>query len=53
VSGDISILGQLASLMVEFDPLFPIMPGTQRRAAAPEMEDGEEFKAEIGAIAAE
>jgi alkyl sulfatase BDS1-like metallo-beta-lactamase superfamily hydrolase len=50
VSGDISILGTLASLMVEFDPLFPIMPGTQRRAAAPDMEDGEEFKAEIGRI---
>ena len=53
VTGDISILGQLASLMVEFDPLFPVMPGTQRRAAAPTMVDGEEFEAHIGAIAAE
>lgn len=53
VSGDISILGQLASLMVEFDPLFPVMPGTQRRASAPEMADGEAFEAHIGAINAE
>lgn len=53
VRGDVSILGTLASLMVEFDPLFPVMPGTQRRAAAPEMEDGQEFKARIGGIPAE
>lgn len=53
VSGDLSILGQLASLMVEFDPLFPVMPGTQRRAAATEMDAGEEFKAEISGICAE
>jgi alkyl sulfatase BDS1-like metallo-beta-lactamase superfamily hydrolase len=53
VSGDISILGKLASLMVEFDPLFTVMPGTQRRAAAPEVGDGEEFKAEISAISPE
>jgi alkyl sulfatase BDS1-like metallo-beta-lactamase superfamily hydrolase len=53
VSGDISILGKLAALMVEFDPLFPVMPGTQRRTAAPEMADGEEFKAEISAISPE
>ena len=53
VSGDISILGALASLMVEFDPLFPVMPGTQRRAAAAEMAAGEEFKAQIGEISAE
>ena len=50
VSGDISILGTLASLMVEFDPLFPVMPGTQRRAAAAGMEKGEELEAHIGAI---
>ena len=31
VSGDVSILGQLAATMVTFDPLFPVMPGTRRR----------------------
>jgi hypothetical protein len=39
--------------MVEFDPLFPVMPGTQRRGAAAERGDGEEFKAEISAISPE
>jgi alkyl sulfatase BDS1-like metallo-beta-lactamase superfamily hydrolase len=29
--GDPSLLGQLASTMVEFDPRFPIMPGTELR----------------------
>jgi hypothetical protein len=31
VEGDASLLGQLASTMVEFDPRFPIMPGTELR----------------------
>jgi alkyl sulfatase BDS1-like metallo-beta-lactamase superfamily hydrolase len=31
VEGDVSILGQLATTMVEFDPRFPIMPGTELR----------------------
>ena len=53
VSGDVGILGTLASLMVEFDPLFPVMPGTQRRAAAPDMGAGEEFEAQIGRVCAE
>ena len=34
-TGDVSILGTLAGLMVDFDPLFEIMPGT---AAAATME---------------
>ena len=29
VEGDVAILGQLAALMVEFDPRFEIMPGTK------------------------
>jgi alkyl sulfatase BDS1-like metallo-beta-lactamase superfamily hydrolase len=45
--GDVAILGQLAGLMVEFDPRFEIMPGTQAltQAAA-----GEALEAEIGAL---
>ena len=31
VEGDASILKQLASTMVEFDPRFEIMPGTKGR----------------------
>lgn len=33
-SGDLGILKQLASLMVDFDPRFEIMPGTKARTAA-------------------
>jgi alkyl sulfatase BDS1-like metallo-beta-lactamase superfamily hydrolase len=33
VEGDPSVLVQLASTMVEFDPRFPIMPGTELRQA--------------------
>jgi alkyl sulfatase BDS1-like metallo-beta-lactamase superfamily hydrolase len=32
LDGDASVLGKLAALMVDFDPRFPIMPGTQLRA---------------------
>jgi hypothetical protein len=39
--------------MVEFDPLFPVMPGTQRRAAAPDLDAADAFKAQIGLISAE
>ncbi len=45
--GDIGILGQLAELMVEFDPRFEIMPGTTRRTELP---DTEPFEGDIGAI---
>ena len=31
VSGDVSVLGKLASTMVDFDPRFEIMPGTKAR----------------------
>lgn len=30
VEGDVSILAQLASTMVDFDPLFEVLPGTKR-----------------------
>ncbi len=33
VEGDPSFLAQLGALMVEFDPRFPIMPGTALRQA--------------------
>lgn len=33
VEGNAAILEQLAATLVDFDPLFPIMPGTQRRDA--------------------
>lgn len=47
VEGDVSILGQLAGLMVEFDPRFEIMPGTKSRT---ETLAGQALEAEIGAI---
>lgn len=45
--GDISILGQLASLMVEFDPRFEIMPGTK---VGTELADMEPFEGDVGAL---
>jgi alkyl sulfatase BDS1-like metallo-beta-lactamase superfamily hydrolase len=45
--GDIAVLGQLAGLMVEFDPRFEIMPGSKSRTDLP---DGEALEVEIGAI---
>lgn len=48
--GDIGILGQLAALMVEFDPRFEIMPGTQRRTESVEAGD---FEATVGAVISE
>jgi alkyl sulfatase BDS1-like metallo-beta-lactamase superfamily hydrolase len=45
--GDIAILGQLAGLMVDFDPRFEIMPGTSLRTELPETED---FEAAVGAV---
>jgi alkyl sulfatase BDS1-like metallo-beta-lactamase superfamily hydrolase len=47
VEGDIAILGQLAALMVEFDPRFEIMPGTKLRT---ELAGGEAFEAAVGAV---
>jgi alkyl sulfatase BDS1-like metallo-beta-lactamase superfamily hydrolase len=45
--GDIGILGQLAELMVEFDPRFEIMPGTKLRTELPEAAP---FEGDVGAI---
>jgi len=45
--GDMAILGQLASLMVEFDPRFEIMPGTMSRTEVPQ---AEALEADIGAM---
>jgi alkyl sulfatase BDS1-like metallo-beta-lactamase superfamily hydrolase len=45
--GDIGILGQLAALMVEFDPRFEIMPGTKLRT---DIADTGDFEADIGAL---
>lgn len=44
--GDLGVLGQLAGLMVEFDPRFEIMPGTKLRT---ELADTEPFEGDIGA----
>lgn len=50
-SGDVSILGTLAGLMVEFDPLFEVMPGT---SLAPRMEAvANTLDAAAGAVIAE
>jgi alkyl sulfatase BDS1-like metallo-beta-lactamase superfamily hydrolase len=35
VEGDITILAKLAKTMVDFDPLFEVLPGTKRQPAAP------------------
>ena len=47
VEGDLAILGQLAGLMVEFDPRFEIMPGTK---ALTEAVQAEALEADIGAV---
>jgi alkyl sulfatase BDS1-like metallo-beta-lactamase superfamily hydrolase len=45
--GDIGVLGQLAELMVEFDPRFEIMPGTKARTDLAEVEP---FAGDVGAL---
>jgi alkyl sulfatase BDS1-like metallo-beta-lactamase superfamily hydrolase len=45
--GDIAILGQLAQLMVEFDPRFEILPGTKLRTQTAATGD---FEAAVGAV---
>ena len=45
--GELAILGQLAGLMVEFDPRFEIMPGTM---SLTELARAEALEADIGAI---
>ncbi|WP_216644694.1 alkyl/aryl-sulfatase [Candidatus Thiodictyon syntrophicum] len=49
--GDVGILKRLASIMVDFDPRFEIMPGTKAREA--EVEPATPFKGEVGAPIAE
>jgi len=46
VEGDVSVLEKLASTMVEFDPRFPIMPGTQLRQT--DMEEHNAYEAVPG-----
>ncbi|GAA0303055.1 alkyl/aryl-sulfatase [Rhodovulum strictum] len=45
--GDIAILGQLAALMVDFDPRFEIMPGTRLRT---ELASHEPFEGYVGSV---
>jgi len=49
--GDVGVIKQLASTMVDFDPRFPIMPGTRLRGA--EVPKTDAFQATIGDVAAE
>jgi alkyl sulfatase BDS1-like metallo-beta-lactamase superfamily hydrolase len=51
VVGDVSILKQLASAFVDFDPRFEIMPGTKARDA--KMARAKDYQAEPGQIIAE
>jgi alkyl sulfatase BDS1-like metallo-beta-lactamase superfamily hydrolase len=48
--GNLAILAQLASTMVEFDPRFEIMPGTKARMAQVSFDP---YEAEIGAVVPE
>ena len=50
-TGDAGILKKIASIMVDFDPRFEIMPGTKARTA--EVKPANPFKAEIGKEIAE
>jgi alkyl sulfatase BDS1-like metallo-beta-lactamase superfamily hydrolase len=47
VEGDPTILGKIGAAMVDFDPRFPIMPGTQLRAS--EIPDVDPYAVEFGA----
>ena len=48
--GDLEILGQLAALMVDFDPRFEIMPGTKAKSDAA---DTDPYAATVGAVISE
>lgn len=50
VEGNISILGQLASMMGHFDPLLEIMPGTK---ATPDRQAEDDFTAWVGKVISE
>ena len=45
--GDLAILGQLAGLMIDFDPRFEIMPGTKLRTG---VADANPYEAVVGAV---
>ncbi len=49
--GNLGVLKQLGSTMVDFDPRFPIMPGTKLRATA--VDKADTFEAAVGNPAAE
>ncbi len=49
--GDLGVIKQLASTMVDFDPRFPIMPGTKLRGTEPPKTDP--FSATVGDVSAE
>jgi alkyl sulfatase BDS1-like metallo-beta-lactamase superfamily hydrolase len=51
VDGDASVLQQLASTMVDFDPRFEIMPGTKVRDT--ELETSDPYEADLGVPAIE
>lgn len=51
VQGDVTVLKQLASTMVDFDPRFEIMPGTKARTAA--VAQADPYKAEVTKVIAE
>lgn len=50
-TGDLSVLQQLASTMVEFDPRFQIMPGT--KAPTPPAPKTDPYQANVGSTTAE
>ena len=49
--GNVGVLQQLASTMVDFDPRFPIMPGTKLRGTEPAKTDP--FQVDLGDLTAE
>jgi len=48
VKGDVSILAKLASTMVDFDPLFEVMPGTKGKAD--KVTEADSYEAVPGAV---
>ncbi|MDP2355723.1 MAG: alkyl sulfatase dimerization domain-containing protein [Beijerinckiaceae bacterium] len=46
VQGDVSILAKFAATLVDFDPLFQIMPGTKQRTAA--VDHANSYEAVVG-----
>jgi hypothetical protein len=50
VEGDASVLKQLASAMVEFDPRFEIMPGTKSKTVVAQ---DDPYEADVGQPIAE